>query len=589
MYKGERLLTKYWSVILIVLFIASTLLFLIIKKDAIYVNPNDILDSNIMWSKVKRDVLFSGKYGEAHVPFLRGDETLDKLLKVSLSPVDIIYCLLPPFWAYVFCFYARILMSGLGWYIMAKNILTEIQMKKYFNTVVFCGFLYGIIPIWPVGSGTFGFAFLPWVLTDFILIYRTGKFRYCFGVIAFPFFAGLALFGIFICGYLLIFIIYDAIKHKRINTKMLFAFFLLCAIYFFRERVNITQVSTGSTIYDSAKRGASQSAGEFISTFFHLLENGRYHSGDCHLYIVFPVCIIGVLIVNIMHIKNRDSIGDILLDSPNLLILWIILNVLINALWSDNNIVNTICKIIPLLKGLNLSRTLWFTPFAWYLCFFILMIRLKEHCFFYMADVLCLCAFCAICFMGASNSLSVLYNDISTNLEYALHEWTTGEKPDCLTWREFYSEALFEDIKTEIDYKGEWSVAFGFHPAILNYNGINTLDGYYSGYSRQYKEQFAELISPYLESDSDKVDYFNNYGIRAYIFCDEVDYDEVGRNLNVSSSEMLINPSVFQEMGGVYVFSRVQIANFQKLGFEFIKCFMDEDSPYEIYVYGMGS
>lgn len=112
MYKGERLLTKYWSVILIVLFIASTLLFLIIKKDAIYVNPNDILDSNIMWSKVKRDVLFSGKYGEAHVPFLRGDETLDKLLKVSLSPVDIIYCLLPPFWAYVFCFYARILMSG---------------------------------------------------------------------------------------------------------------------------------------------------------------------------------------------------------------------------------------------------------------------------------------------------------------------------------------------------------------------------------------------------------------------------------------------------------------------------------------------
>lgn len=583
--KIKHLMKGYWSVFFVGLFFICTMAFLIIRNDTIYVHINDLLDSNIMWSKVKRDVILSGRYGKAHVPFLRGDESLDRLLKISLSPADLIYCLLPPFYAYVFCFYARIVISILGWKFMANSILPKDQFTNNFNIIIFCGFLYGIIPVWPVGSGTFGFAVLPWILTDFILIYKTGKWKYCFWVILIPFWTGLSLFGIFICGYLLIFMTYDTIKNKKINVKILFAFILLCSTYLLNEYEKITQVTTNSTIYDNIKRGQNLSLKEFIGTFMFLLKNGRYHSGDCHSYVVFPVCIIGIIIINILHVKKKDSLKIILLDAPNLIFFWIIFSVFIDALWNDSAAVSIICRIFPLLKGLNLSRTSWFTPFAWYLCFFILMIRLKQHYFLHLANVLCLCAFGAICLMGESNSLIVMYNDISTNLEFVLHECVTGEKPDRLTWRETYSEDLFENIKNEIDYKGEWSIAFGFQPAILNYNEINTLDGYYSGYSKEYKEQFAMLIRPYLESGSENVDYFNSSGIRAYIFSDEADYSQSGRYFDTAPCDMLIDADVFREMGGKYVFSRVPISNFKQLRFQYIKCFVDEDSPYKIYVY----
>ena len=585
MNKNKRFIEEYWSVFLVGLFMICTMIFVAVRKDTIYVHINDLLDSNIMWSKVKRNVILSGRYGKAHVPFLRGDVSLDRLLKISLSPADWIYCLLPPFYAYVFCFYARIVISILGWVFMAKNILSEDQITKNFNTVFFCGFLYGIIPTWPVGSGTFGFAILPWILTDFVLIYKTGKWKYCFGVILIPFWAGLSLFGIFICGYALIFMAFDAIKNKRINVKILFSFILLCSTYLLLEYEKIIQVTAKSTIYDNIKRGKTLTLKEFLGTFISSFKNGRYHSGDCHSYVVFPVCIIGIIIINILHIKKKDSIKSILSDTPNVLFLGIIFSVFIDTLWSDNTVVDIICRFFPLLKGLNLSRTLWFTPFAWYLCFFILIIRLKNHYFSHLADVRCLSAFGALCLMGESNSLNVMYNDISTNLEFALHECITGEKPDRLTWRETYSEDLFENIKKEINYKGEWAIAFGFQPAILNYSGINTLDGYYSGYSKEYKEQFAKLIRPYLEADLENADYFNTSGIRAYVFSDEADYSQSGRYFDTAACDMLIDADIFRDMGGKYVFSRVPISNFKQLKFQFIKCFVDDNSPYKMYVY----
>lgn len=583
--KCKYMLVEYWSVFFIAFFLICTIVFLAIRKDNIYVYGADLLDSNILWNKMKRDALIAGTSDAVHVPFLKGDKILDRLLKFSFAPVEVVYALLPPFWAYVFCFYARILLACSGWYIMAKVILPESQRKNNLNIIVFCGFLYGIIPIWPVGSGAFGFAIMPWIVADFFLIYKMGKWRYFLGVIIFPLFAGLALFGIFICGYLAIFIIYDTVKNKKINFKFLLAFILLCISYLFFEREVITQVASGSTIYDNFKKGVFRSLAESIDLFFDAFRRGHYHSGDCHEYIVFPTCLIGIMVINVIHIKNKDAIMKVIFDPLNLLMAWIIFNALIYVLWDDSVFINAVCTFLPLLNGLNLTRTLWFNPFAWYLCFFFLLVRLKEHCFHYLANVMCLCAFSAICLMGADISQSCIYNDISTNLELSLRETIKKEKTDRITWREFYSEDLFEKIKKEINYKGEWAVAFGMHPAILNYNGIYTLDGYYSGYSKQYKEEFSELIRPYLESGSDKVDYFVDYGIRAYIFCDEADYD-AGRFLEIKPCEMLMDADVFREMGGEYVFSRVPISNFKKLEFQFLGCFTDEEnSPYSIYVY----
>lgn len=74
-----------------------------------------------------------------------------------------------------------------------------------------------------------------------------------------------------------------------------------------------------------------------------------------------------------------------------------------------------------------------------------------------------------------------------------------GQKANDLTYREFYSTDLFEKAKEDIGYCGQWSVAYGFYPAILEYNDIATLDGYLGFYSQNYKEEFRKMIAPALD------------------------------------------------------------------------------------------
>ena len=88
--------------------------------------------------------------------------------------------------------------------------------------------------------------------------------------------------------------------------------------------------------------------------------------------------------------------------------------------------------------------------------------------------------------------------------------------------------------------------------------------------------QFRKLIAPELEIDPDNRDYFDSWGGRAYVFspdCESKKYYSIAAD----EAEMLIDPAVFKEMGGKYVFSAVKIRNAKELGL------------YETGVYGGGS
>ena len=115
-------------------------------------------------------------------------------------------------------------------------------------------------------------------------------------------------------------------------------------------------------------------------------------------------------------------------------------------------------------------------------------------------------------------------------------------------------------------------------------NRIATLDGYLSKYPAEYKAEFRKLIAPELETDEVKTIYFDNWGGRAYVFSDEFEYNPY-RIMTVKEADMKIDPQVFTEMGGEYVFSRVLIKNADDLGIEEIGVYTDDESPYTVYVY----
>ena len=62
-----------------------------------------------------------------------------------------------------------------------------------------------------------------------------------------------------------------------------------------------------------------------------------------------------------------------------------------------------------------------------------------------------------------------------------------------MNYGEFYSTQLFEEIKADIGYNGEWAVAYGMHPAVLEYNGIATLTDIWAFIHRSIKRSFVRL------------------------------------------------------------------------------------------------
>ena len=124
------------------------------------------------------------------------------------------------------------------------------------------------------------------------------------------------------------------------------------------------------------------------------------------------------------------------------------------------------------------------------------------------------------------------------------------------------------------------------HPAVLQYNGIATLDGYLGLYSQEYKEQFRKLIAPALEKSTEFQSTFDHSGIRAYIYSGSGENTYVPlKELKIKDSRLYMNGEVFRQMGGTYIFSRIKINNEGELGVNLIQSFTNASSPYRIYVY----
>ncbi|MFI3215128.1 MAG: DUF6044 family protein, partial [Eubacteriales bacterium] len=154
-------------------------------------------------------------------------------------------------------------------------------------------------------------------------------------------------------------------------------------------------------------------------------------------------------------------------------------------------------------------------------------------------------------------------------------------------FEEFYSVELFDMMKEDMDYTSENAVAYGIHPAVLHYNGITTLDGYLGLYTQEYKEEFRKIIAPALEQSEEFRLYFDDWGARAYIYsgAGENTYNPL-RNLDVGDTNLYIDVDAFTNLGGTYIFSRIELSNATDLGLELVKAYENREvSPYIIYVY----
>lgn len=160
------------------------------------------------------------------------------------------------------------------------------------------------------------------------------------------------------------------------------------------------------------------------------------------------------------------------------------------------------------------------------------------------------------------------------------------------SYKSFYCESLFDEIAKFIgkEKKSFRTINVGFPPAVNQYNGFFTLDGYHNFYPLSYKKKFSKIIEKEIKKDKSVLNYFQTRANACFLFSSELakscgfDCNKFN-TLNTKISNLEMNTVAFKEMGGEYLMSSVEILNYKELDLKYLKSFQSVECDYIIYLY----
>lgn len=186
--------------------------------------------------------------------------------------------------------------------------------------------------------------------------------------------------------------------------------------------------------------------------------------------------------------------------------------------------------------------------------------------------------------------LALIFMQLSIVLPYnwAVVSRNVGGQDQEVTYREFYAEDLFTQIRDDIGIPQEAYriINIGIHPAVAQHSGFHTLDGYLSNYPLEYKLQFRNIISYELAKNENLANYFDGWGSRCYTFVAELERDFLAtKSKNLSVGNLELNVTALHEMNCSYVFSAVEILNAGDNSLSLLQTYETAESIWRIYVY----
>lgn len=532
---------------------------------------NDNLDSNISLAKMYHDNnMWVDR--ETPVPFLGGISR--EILTCGYSLSSLLDCFFSIDTAYAIRYVLHIFFSVSGFYYIA------LVLNKYGNYnfdkelfVVF-GLFYSMLGVWP--PHWVSFSLLPWWGAILYELFITKKI-----VLLIPLFflmvnTSLPLLGIFICFYLCLGWCVICYQKKYIDAKLLGLIISILGVYGILEGhiLSLGFLSKIETIKSLNNKLYTESfAGAIKNVYYAVFNHNKwYHSG---------LCSISPLVTPVAGYVLSLYYDDGLLYKRYYLIRILFICIFFHFIIASFDNCSMRSFLIPMLAGFSFSRFIWLSPFFFILSLAILCDSLKLM----KKKVACFIVAIAIPFLIIfENYSSITYNLLAINTR-AIISHTTPEKASYSTWSDFYQEEMFAIIKHDISYNKEWSVGYFLDPAVLQYNGIHTLDGYYSNYSVEYKNVWQKVISPVFELQEASLhkDYWNSSnGIRAYIYSSG--YKTLYDFENIKEYPFEANIHQLKALQCKYIFSRVKISNYQELALSCVGKW-ESDDDYIVYVY----
>lgn len=471
------------------------------------------------------------------------------------------YAILPDYWAYVTNAILIKLTAFVGMFLLLKYYVLSGERNVIVSLIVSVAF--AMIPFYTdYGISSAG---IPLVVYSFLNLEKKDKLLLSYFIIVYyVFYSSLVLSGVFLCGLLLLYLIYLLINKTQGIKHYVFGFIALCIIYLFinwrlftsfflssdyiSHRVEFLEYSTFATAVYSA---------------LGVVTKSQYHAGEFNALII--IIAFGV---SLFLRRDKKSISVLIIGAI------VVLGIFFG------NIAPVVFPSIGLLSQFQFDRFYFLFPAV---CF--VMLAIFADATFKQKNVIW--KVISILFIGF-----VLLTNISKDSE--LRHFADNkilQKPlKEPTYRQFFDERLFNGIAQSLEINNTKSstkvVALGFYPAILEYNGFHALDAYKADYRLDYKHKFRRVIESELAKDESLRTYFDDWGSRCYVFS-----SELGRNFLYGKTddkhvrELSINTDELKNLGCKYVFSSVTIDNYEELNLNFINSYTNDDSYWKINVY----
>ena len=605
---------KFWYFIFIGLFLIGAFVLYSTAGEGSYFAIHDNIDLFIpQYQMMKNDGTF--------FTLVAGSDFLNNIsrnvLPSEFSLYTILYMILPSAKAYVAGYFIKIIIAMIGGGLLAYDVLTNEGIDEwekhgvyYVHPVkndhsstmaiaVLVSFAYGILNLFPA----FGipFAAIPLIIYLLRSVYREPSVGKYILIFCYPFLSYFSYHGMFIMGYLVIAIIWMWIRHHEFPLRLVIALLLLAAgSVIFEYRLFMTMLLSNEVTIRSTIVQADMTPLEVVIETFKVWACGMMHANDAHLYIVLPVCVIYFFYLNAKYIRNNNASG-IFHDYFNFCAVAIVFNCAIYGLYYCGFVRNLFETLIPPLKGWQFNRTIFFNPFLWYASFMIVCYRICKWTRQGSVSNAKAIVYRGFTYLMVVASIGVIliqpslplgsdarYDDIYYTVYGQYYKQNhNGETPsNNLSFEEFYDTELFNELKEEIGYEeGQQCAAYLMYPAQLEYNDISTLDGYLGFYSQEYKNKWRSVIAPALELQPSSAAYFDNSGIRCYLYSG--DYASVPmytKDLSgITEDNLYIDSSALSDLGCKYIFSRVAITNAEDIGLELRTS--KQGIAYKVYVY----
>ena len=569
-------ITKYWFLFPITgfLFLAAGVFFGYGERS--YIAVHDNMDLFLAQFQMLKNTDGFLKHG-VDVPFLGGISRDN--LPSELSLYSMLYMLFPTYTAYVLGILGKILLGMFSFRLLAGELYPD-KCVMYRPVIYMTGFAYGIIWFFPA----FGFAFasIPLCVYLLIKIYRHSGRRWYLALFFYPLVSYFSYHGIFILGYLVIAVVWLSIRNRKPAWTLAAGLVVLalgyvgCEYRLFGQMLFSEEVTIRSTIVN-----ADLSLTEILREIGTVWEEGIFHADGVHTKVVLRVCVLYFWFLNGRYLYRKQW-RDIFRDPFNFIMVFILFNSVVYGLYDCEPLRRLVETLIPPLTGWQFNRTVFFNPFLWYAALFVVLIRLYDRGIWTMWIAnLMICAAVLVVILTPNR-----YNDLYFTCYNRAYEYFHGTEVDELDYEQFYAQELFEEIKKDIGYQGEWSAAYGFHPAVLEYNGIATLDGYLGFYAQQYKEDFRRIIAPALERVEPTRVYYDDWGARAYLYSGtDLSIVSATKTVYATDYDIYIDTDAFRELGGEYIFSRIELSNAAEAGLELLQGYTAEDGSCAFYVY----